>query len=140
MKTTVHCCQNVSHYCVITFGFLLWPIPGPYLEFKSPLTPSLAWPPLCSAHRPASHPLSRTLTFMLPSADPLTKKLSQGLTARLLMPDSWAWNVCRIFLCRKSKRAISPLLLPEMIVCCRGQYIMQGQPPSWHENAVHKEK
>ena len=75
------------------------------------------------------------VTFMLPSAEPVTKKSSKASSARALMAESWAWKVWSSCLWRMSNTHTKPFLPPVISSCCLGAYCSTVAPFSWQGNA-----
>ena len=73
-------------------------------------------------------------TFMSPSPAPLTKNSSWGSSAKHLMADSWAWNLCRCCRCLTSNILMSPFLPPLISNWCCGARITELAPWSWQVN------
>lgn len=78
----------------------------------------------------------RRVTFMLPSAEPVTKKSSKASSARALMAESWAWKVWSSCLWRMSNTHTNPFLPPVISSCCFGAYCSTVAPFSWQGNAA----
>lgn len=73
-----------------------------------------------------------SLTLISPSPAPLTKNSSCGSSARHLIADSCAWNLCLCCRCRTSNILISPFLPPLISNWCCGARIKALAPWSWH--------
>ena len=84
--------------------------------------------------------MNKTLvTFMSPSAEPVTKNSSWGSRAMHLTADSCAWNLSLWTLCLISNTKTSPFLPPVMSNWLRGAYRIAEAPLcSWHANDVTK--
>lgn len=78
----------------------------------------------------------RHVTFMLPSAEPVTKKSSKASSARALMAESCAWKVWSSCLWRMSNTHTNPFLPPVISSCCFGAYCSTVAPFSWQGNAA----
>lgn len=71
-------------------------------------------------------------TLISPSPAPLTKNSSCGSSARHLIADSCAWNLCLCCRCRTSNILMSPFLPPLINSWCCGARINALAPWSWH--------
>lgn len=74
-------------------------------------------------------------TFMLPSADPVTKYSSVGSTAIALTGESWLWSNCCCCFWRRSIIHVKPFLPPEIKSWCFGAYARTVAPLSWQMKA-----
>lgn len=74
-------------------------------------------------------------TFMLPSADPVTKYSSVGSTAIALTGESWLWSNCCCCFWRRSIIQVKPFLPPDINSWCFGAYASTVAPLSWQIKA-----
>ena len=68
---------------------------------------------------------------MFPSAEPLTKELSLGSTARALTGESWAWKLRRWRLWASSSTLRKPFLPPVISSWSRDAMASTVAPDSW---------